>query len=110
MSFRKRLGIMEKIFGVDDIIIMNPKTDYQSFLNNKAYSDEVKTRVTDYCNDLWGAENYDDNEKQFFILSQTNQIELKHKPRPKRNNAFRAYYQLSELLNEDKKIVKTENN
>lgn len=110
MAFRKKLGVMEKIFGVDDIIIMNPKTDFQSFLKNNAYSDEVKKRVTHYCNDLWGEENYDDNEKQFFILSQSNQIELKHKPRPKRNNAFRAYYKLSELLNADKKIVETEKN
>lgn len=111
MAFRKpHGGIMEKIFGVDDIIIMNPKTDFPSFLNNKAYSDEVKKRVTYYCNDLWGEGNYDDNEKQFFILSQTNQIELKHKPRPKRNNSFRAYYQLSELLNIDKTIVKTDRN
>lgn len=110
MAFRKRLGIMEKIFGVDDIIIMNPKTDYQSFMTNKAYSDNIKKRVTDYCNDFWGEGKYDDNEKQFFILSQTNQIELQHKPRPKRNNAFRAYYKLSELLNAEKKIVETEKN
>jgi hypothetical protein len=105
MAFRKRLGIMETLFGVDEILIMNPKTDYSSFMKNDSYTDETKKRVTDYCNSWWGEGNYDDQEKQFFILSQTNQINLKHKPRPKRNNAFRAYYQLSELLNEDNIIV-----
>ncbi len=107
LAFRRKLGIMEKLFGVDEIIIMNPKTDYSSFMSNKAYSDDVKKRVTDYCNDRWGEGTYVDDEKQFFILSQTNQIELKHKPRPKRNNSFRGYYTLSELLNEDLKIVET---
>ena len=29
MAFRKKLGIMEKIFGVEEIIIMNPKTDFK---------------------------------------------------------------------------------
>lgn len=108
MAFRKRFGIMERIFGVDDIIIMNPRNDYQSFMTNRAYSDDVKKRVTDYCNDFWGEGNYDDNEKQFFILSQTNQIELRHKPKPRRNNAFRAYYKLSDLLNAEKTIVEPE--
>jgi len=108
MAFRKRLGIMEKLFGVDEIIIMNPKTDYNSFMNNNAYSDDIKKRVTDYCNDSWEENNYVDDEKQFFILSKTNQIELKHKPRPKRNNPFRGYYKLSELLNEEKVIVETD--
>ena len=43
---------MEKIFGLGDIIIINPKTDYESFITNKAYSDDFKKRVTDFCNDL----------------------------------------------------------
>lgn len=110
MAFRKKMGIMERIFGVEEIIIMNPKTDFNSFLNNKEYSNELKKRMTDYCNEYWGEDNYDDSEKQFFILSQTNQIELKHKPRPPKNNAFRAYYKLSELLDENKKTVNTDKN
>ena len=99
---------MEKIFGLGDIIIINPKTDYESFITNKAYSDDFKKRVTDFCNDLQREGKYDNNEKQFFILSQTNQIDLQHKPRPEKNNAFRAYYKLSELLNAEKTIVETE--
>ena len=87
---------------------MNPKTDYFSFMKNNSYTDEVKRRVTDYCNDAFGPDNYPDDEKQWFILSPTNHIELKHKPKPKANQAFRAYYKLSELLNESKLIVETD--
>lgn len=107
-AFRKEKGIMERLFGVEQIIIMNPKQDFNLFMADKTYSTNVKDRVKFYCNSLWGANNYDDNEKQFFILSLNNQIELKHKPRPKKNNSFRAYYKLSELLNSENVIVKTE--
>ncbi len=107
MTFRKHLGVMEKLFGVDDIIIMNPHTDFEAFLKNSSYSQETKERIKKYCDDFWTPGNYDDNEKQFFVLSLTNQIELKHHPKPAKNNSFRAYYTLSELLNPDKKIVET---
>ena len=107
-AFRKKSGIMEKLFGVDEIIILNPHQDFQLFMENPRYSDEVKQRVKDYCDRLWGEGKYDDNEKQFFILSTSNQIKLEHNPRPKTNNAFRAYYKLSELLNKEKQFVETE--
>ena len=108
IAFRKKFGIMEKIFGVDEIIIMNPKTDFASFIANRAYSDDVKARVSYYCDQVWGKDKYDDNEKQFYILSLENQIDLPHHPRPRRNNAFRAYYKLSDILNQNKLIVKTD--
>lgn len=107
MTFRKHLGVMERLFGVDDIIIMNPHTDFEAFMKNSSYSQETKKRITKYCDDFWNPGNYDDNEKQFFVLSLTNQIELNHHPKPAKNNSFRAYYTLSELLNSDKKIVET---
>ena len=107
-AFRKEKGIMEKLFGVNEIIVFNPKKDFEVFLSNPNYSNEIKKRIKDYCDDLWGEGKYDDNEKQFFILSTTNQLELEHKPRPEKNNAFRAYYALSELLNKNKMYVETE--
>lgn len=107
MTFRKNLGVMEKLFGVDDIITRNPHTDFEAFMKNSSYSIETKKRIKKYCDDIWSEGNYDDNEKQFFVLSLTNQIELKHHPKPAKNNSFRAYYSLSELLNSDKKIVET---
>lgn len=107
-AFRKKGGIMERLFGLDEVIILNPHQDFQMFMENPNYSDEVKQRVKNYCDRLWGKDEYDDNEKQFFILSTSNQIELEHKPKPLSNNAFRAYYKLSELLNKEKEFVETE--
>lgn len=106
LAFRKSPGgVMEKLFGVDDVIIMNPHTDFEAFWNNKSYSNEVKSRVKDYCDRYWKGGFYDDNEKQFFILSETNQIELPHHPKPPKNNSFRAYYKLSDILDRSTNIV-----
>lgn len=104
-TFRKEQGVMEKLFGVEEVIIMNPKQDFDLFWKSDSYSVEIKLRVKFYCDDLWGEGKYIDNEQQFFILSLSNQIELKHKPRPRKNNSFRAYYKLAELLNPDKEFV-----
>jgi len=106
LAFRKSPGgVMEKLFGVDDVIIMNPHTDFEAFWYNKSYSNEVKSRVKDYCDRYWKGGFYDDNEKQFFILSETNQIELPHHPKPPKNNSFRAYYKLSDILDRSTNIV-----
>lgn len=106
LAFRKSPGgVMEKLFGVDDVIIMNPHTDFEAFWTNKSYSNEVKSRVKDYCDRYWKGGFYDDNEKQFFILSETNQIELPHHPKPPKNNSFRAYYKLSDILDRSTNIV-----
>ena len=103
MAFRKKEGIMERLFGLDCIITADP-ANIDSFMKLDHYSDEVKDRIKHVC------DRYDlKTETQFFILSETNQIELKHKPRPARNNSFRAYYTLSELLDSDKTIVELEN-
>lgn len=107
-AFRKKEGIMEKLFGIEETIILNPNQDFQLFLDNPKYSEEIKKRVKCYCDSLWGEGNYANEEKQFFILSTTNQIELKHKPRPPKNNSFRAYYRLADLLDENKIYVEAE--
>lgn len=106
MTFRQVPGgVMEKLFGVDDIIIMNPHTDFEAFWNNKTYTIEVKERIKNYCDRFWQGQHYDNNEKQFYILSETNQIELLHKPRPEKNGVFRAYYRLSTILNQENTII-----
>lgn len=106
MTFRQVPGgIMEKLFAVDDIIIMNPHTDFEAFWNNKSYSKDVKDRVKYYCDEFWKGRFYDNAEKQFYILSEINQIELLHKPRPKTNGVYRAYYKLSTILNQNNQII-----
>ena len=104
-AFRKQGGgIMEKLFGIEKIIILNPFEDFNSFWADPSYSDELKNRVKHYCDDIWG-NNYANEEKQFFILSLNNQIDLPHKPKPKKNNSFRAYYKLSDLLNQNNEVI-----
>ncbi|MDQ5770813.1 hypothetical protein [Thiothrix subterranea] len=108
-AFRQKDGgIMEKLFGVEKIIILNPNQDFESFLDDPSYSDTTKERIKNYCDNIWGEEKYSDDEKQFFILSSSNQINLSHKPRPKANNSFRAYYKLSDLLDVNKIYVEAE--
>jgi len=98
ITFRKSGGgEMEKLFGIDEIIILNPKNDLDTFMKDDNYSTEVRERVKYYCEKI-GVEKLNE-EKQFFILSQENSILLPHKPKPKkRNNSYRAYYTLSYLL------------
>ena len=95
---------MDKLYGLDEVIVLNPRQDLESFLLSTAYDDDVKERIGAYCSKLWDG-NSPDEEKQFFVLSKTNQIHLKHLPRPPANNAFRAYYRLADLLDSNKTIV-----
>ena len=52
-----------------------------------------------------GKNKYSTNTRKVFILSTKDTIQLKHKPRPKKNNSGIAYYQLAELLDSDNKIL-----
>jgi hypothetical protein len=98
-------GEMEKLFGLDYNIIMNPQQDLDDFYKSDDYNTDVKNRVKNYVEDFWKGNPLPNTKHQFFILSETNQIALKHKPKPRTNNAFRAYYKLSDLLDENKSIV-----
>jgi len=109
VTFRIKGGIMEKLFGIEDVIVFNPFLDFNTFMANPKYSNETKKRIKEYCDDFWGDGNYDDNEKQFFLLSLENQIELKHKPKPNKSVQGRIYYKLAEILNGKKLIEKDSN-
>ncbi len=101
ITFRKSGGgEMEKIYKVEDIIILNFKRDYKAFLKDDNYDVSYRNRVEKYVNFVWPDENkLPEDDKQVFILSE-NPIELKNRPKPKNgNNSFRAYYELADLLN-----------
>ena len=105
LTFRKSGGgEMDKLFKVEDIIILNFHDDLDTFMKDENYSENYRNRVKGYIdylleNKIW-AELHKD-EKQVFILSD-NVIELKNKPKPKNgNNSFRAYYELADLLNKE---------
>jgi hypothetical protein len=100
IAFRKSGGgVMDKLFGIDDIIILSPKNGLETFINNESYDLDVRNRVKKYCETINLTEV--EEEKQFLILSKTNIIELKHNPKPLKNNSYRAYYQLHDILQND---------
>ena len=100
LTFRKSGGgVMEKLFGIDEIIILNPNKDLADFLNDDNYSEDVRNRIKEYCERI----KLDaDEEKQFFVLSPNNIINLPHKPKPQKNNSYRKYYTLASLINNTK--------
>ncbi|WP_320018667.1 hypothetical protein [Labilibaculum manganireducens] len=105
MTFRKNGGgVMEKLYKVEDIIILNFNTDFDTFLKDENYDISYRNRVQGYANHLlenniWS--ELPNDEKQVFILSE-NTIELRNRPRPMNgNNSFRAYYELADILNNE---------
>ena len=105
ITFRKSGGgEMERLFKVEDIIILNFYEDFDTFLKDENYSENYRNRVKGYVdylleNNIWIELPKD--EKQVFILSD-NVIELKNRPKPRNgNNSFRAYYELADLLNKE---------
>jgi hypothetical protein len=107
LAFRKEGGVMERLYGLDEIIILNPGQDLDTFLKSTQYSEDVKARIQLYCEKVWKGSPANE-EKRFHVLSRTNQIALPHLPRPHANNAYRAYYRLADLLDKNKKIVEKE--
>jgi hypothetical protein len=97
VTFRKSGGgEMKYLFGLEDIIILNPQNDLVDFLNDDSYDKGIRERIKSYCDKV----NPSNEEKQFFILSDSNKIELKEPlPKPSKNNSFRAYYSLAQILN-----------
>lgn len=110
LTFRKSGGgEMEKLYKVENIIILNFSSDLNTFLKDENYDEDSRNKVKNYAEymiekGIWN--KLPEDEKQVFLLSD-NTIELKNKPKPKRNNSFRAYYDLSSLLNN--KIVESKN-
>lgn len=110
LTFRKSGGgEMDKLYKVEQIILLNFKKDYQTFLqDNIHYPETIRQKVRGYVDYMQHTKNWGDilpdDEKQVLILSEQT-IELPHKPKPRTNNSFRAYYKLSDLLNPKKTIL-----
>jgi hypothetical protein len=109
LAFRKSGGgEMDKLYKVEDLIILNFNTDFKDFMEDGNYSSEIRQKVNGYVSymkskKLWG-DNLPEDEKQVFILSEK-VINLPHNPKPPKNNTFRTYYTLSQLLDPNKPIV-----
>lgn len=95
-------GVMSTLYKIDDIIILNPsnESEIQSLLAS-TYSENIKNRIVEYIK----SSNYSADwfDERFYILSQSDNIDLPNKPKPQRNNSNISYYTLKEILT--KKIV-----
>jgi len=91
-------GVMDKLYKIEDIIILNPTNQNEvQALKDSTYPDSIKTRISNYLT----AANYNtpiDYDEKFYILSETESIDLNLNPRPQRNNAKFTYYTLKEIL------------
>lgn len=91
-------GVMNKLYKIEDIIILNPTNQNEvQALQNSTYPDNIKTRISSYL----AAANYNspiDYDERFYILSETDSIDLNQNPKPQRNNAKFTYYTLKEIL------------
>jgi len=104
VGFRKTGGgIMERLYKIEDIIILNPiiESELETF-KNSTYSDEIKDRILKYVEAEKCKGQLDSvDEKRFYVLSNTEIIELTNRPKPKRNNVKFTYYTLSEVLSKE---------
>lgn len=93
-------GIMNKLYKIEDILILNPtnKSEIESLLNS-TYSENIKNRIIEYIK----ASNYSDinYDERFYILSESENIDLPNNPKPQRNNAKFTYYTLKDILTKE---------
>lgn len=99
-------GVMDKLYKIEDIIILNSTNQNEvQALKDSTYSDNFKTRITNYINVAY-CNTQIDYDQRFYILSETESIDLSLNPRPQKNNAKFTYYTLKEILT--KQIVTPE--
>lgn len=99
ITFRnKGGGNMETLYKIEGILLLDPHDfSYKTILESSALS--YSKRLLDYIEERksnWKFEKLEDY--RFYILSETEQIALKHKPKPSVNNTGPRYYSLAEML------------
>ncbi len=107
VTFRKKGGVMEVLYKIEFIIILNPfNLDEIRALKTSNHPEDYKTRMIDYLNVADFSCSKENEEKRFYLLSNADSIDLENKPHPIRNNSCITYYTLKEILT--KTIVKPE--
>jgi len=91
-------GVMTKLYKIEDIIILNPTNQNEIIaLSNSTYPDHFKLRIINYINAM-GYNTPITYDERFYLLSETESIDLVNSPHPQRNNAKFTYYTLTEIL------------
>ena len=97
-------GEMRKLYGVDEVLILNPNDESQLQILSESGS-AYAPKLIQYIEERKAVFNFNKaKEYRFYLLSPSNQISLSHGPKPLRNNTGGWYYRLSELLS-GKQIV-----
>lgn len=99
ITFRnKGGGNMDTLYKIDDILLLNPNNvSYKTIIENSKL--KYSKRLLDYIEERKNKWKFEKSEDyRFYILSETEQISLKHSPKPPTNNSGARYYSLSEML------------
>nr|WP_312291527.1 hypothetical protein [Clostridium chromiireducens] len=99
ITFRnKGGGNMDTLYKINDILLLNPNDiSYRELIQNSKL--EYSKRLLDYIQERKNKWKFEKSEDyRFYILSETEQISLKHSPKPSTNNSGARYYSLAELL------------
>ena len=101
MTFRQKGGEMETLYRVEALFEMNPYDRNAIERISPKYSERVKNYIDDRMR-IWPFQG--SAKRRFYVLSETDRIELKHKPRLLRNIQGHCYFTLDELRS-GKKVV-----
>lgn len=99
ITFRnKGGGNKEILYKIDEILLLNPHDfSYKTVLENNKF--KYSKRLLDYIEERKSEWKFESNEDyRFYVLSETEQIVLKHCPKPAVNNPGPRYYSLAEIL------------
>ncbi len=102
ITFRKHGGIMERVYKIDEIVILNPHDSEQLSRLSPKYKNRIRLYMD--CRERELPFESKDYDRRFYILSETNQIELAHKPHMRKNSQGHCYFTLAELTS-GKEIV-----
>jgi len=102
---RKGLGgEMDSLYTIEELIILNFQKDYDVFLQDSHYSETTRNKVKRYVDLIgWNTDNFPTDDKMVFVLSdKIIKLPIPY-PRPEKNNSFRAYYDLADFFDEEKR-------
>jgi hypothetical protein len=101
ITFRQPGGKMEALYKVESLFILKPHDKSALERLNPTYQGRVQSYI-DQRERLWPFA--DKGYRRFYVLKETEQIELSHKPKLLQNIQGHCYFTLDELLS-GKKIV-----
>jgi hypothetical protein len=99
LTFRKQGGEMETLYEVEAVFSLKPHDKDAIQRLNPQYRDRVQNYIN-YRMREWPFPDRED--RRFYVLSETDQIDLPHKPQLIRNIQGHCYFTLDELLSGSK--------